>query len=150
MQRRSQDNDVMTDRPALTAMNRRALLAAPASIVLPVAARAQSPWPARAVTIVEGYPPGGVTDITSRAVAERMAGELGQVVVVDNRPGAATSVAATSVARARNDGYTLLMGSVAFLRAGTDRLHVRTWRDGSGSTGFSKVIPSRGGSSPPR
>jgi tripartite-type tricarboxylate transporter receptor subunit TctC len=102
---------VMTDQPALTVMDRRALLAASAGIVLPAVARAQGPWPARAVTIVEGYPPGGVTDITSRAVAERMAGELGQVVVVDNRPGAATSVAAASVVRARNDGYTLLMGT---------------------------------------
>jgi tripartite-type tricarboxylate transporter receptor subunit TctC len=60
---------------------------------------------------VEGYPPGGVTDITSRAVAERMARELGHPVLVDNRPGAATSVAAASVVRARPDGYTLLMGT---------------------------------------
>lgn len=68
-------------------------------------------WPNRAVTIVEGYPPGGVTDLASRAVAERMAREFGVPVVVDNRPGAATSVAATYVARSRPDGYTLAMGT---------------------------------------
>ncbi len=93
-------------------IQRRALLAAPMGLALvPAGARAQGAWPARAVTIVEGYPPGGVTDITSRAVSERMARDLGQAVVVDNRPGAATSVAAASVTRARNDGYTLLMGT---------------------------------------
>lgn len=100
-----------TDQAPLATLNRRALLTASAGLVLPAIVQAQGFWPARAVTIVEGYPPGGVTDVTSRAVAERMARELGQAVVVDNRPGAATSVAAASVVRARNDGYTLLMGT---------------------------------------
>jgi tripartite-type tricarboxylate transporter receptor subunit TctC len=92
-------------------LRRRALLAASGSVVLPAGVRAQGAWPARAVTIVEGYPPGGVTDVTSRVVADRMARVLGQPVVVENRPGAATSVAAASVVRARADGYTLLMGT---------------------------------------
>jgi len=52
-----------------------------------------------------------VTDITSRAVAERMARELGQPVVVENRVGAATAAANTHVAQARPDGHTLLMGT---------------------------------------
>lgn len=68
-------------------------------------------WPERAVTILEGYPPGGVTDLASRAVAERMTRELGVPVVVENRPGGATSVATTAAARARPDGYTLVMGT---------------------------------------
>jgi len=102
----------MSDMPALAAIRRRSVLAAPLGLaLLPSGAHAQGAWPTRAVTIVEGYPPGGVTDITSRVVAERMARELGQPAVVDNRPGAATSVAAASVTRARNDGYTLLMGT---------------------------------------
>jgi tripartite-type tricarboxylate transporter receptor subunit TctC len=99
-------------------MNRRGVLTGglglPALLLPSAAVRAQSAagaWPARAVTIVEGYPPGGVTDLASRAVAERMTRELGVPVVIDNRPGAATSVAATSVARARPDGYTLVMGT---------------------------------------
>ncbi|MCG7361434.1 tripartite tricarboxylate transporter substrate binding protein [Roseomonas sp. ACRSG] len=99
-------------------MNRRMVLTGsmglPALLLAPGAARAQDAsgaWPARAVTIVEGYPPGGVTDLASRAVAERMTRELAVPVVIENRPGAATSVAATAVARARPDGYTLVMGT---------------------------------------
>lgn len=98
-------------------MQRRTMLAAGLSLPALIAARASQAqsaggaWPSRAVTIVEGYPPGGVTDLASRAVAERMARELAVPVVVDNRPGAATSVAATYVARARPDGYTLVMGT---------------------------------------
>lgn len=99
-------------------MNRRTLigagLALPGVLTSPET-RAQGSsapaWPARAVTIVEGYPPGGVTDLTSRAIAELMGRQLGVPVVVDNRPGAATSVAATAVARAQPDGYTLVMGT---------------------------------------
>ena len=92
-------------------MNRRLLLGS--ALALPaLSARAQQPaWPERPVTIVEGYPPGGVTDLASRAVAEPMSRQLGQPVVVENRPGAATSVAATYGARARPDGYTLVMGT---------------------------------------
>jgi tripartite-type tricarboxylate transporter receptor subunit TctC len=98
-------------------MNRRMVLTAGLGLPVlfsdsPVRAQAASgAWPARAVTIVEGYPPGGVTDLASRAIAERMTRELGVPVVIDNRPGAATSVAATAVARARPDGYTLVMGT---------------------------------------
>ena len=61
--------------------------------------------------VLLGYAPGGVTDITTRAVAERMGRELPVPIVVENRAGAATSVASTAVAQARPDGYTLLMGT---------------------------------------
>ncbi|WP_419897352.1 Bug family tripartite tricarboxylate transporter substrate binding protein [Roseomonas sp. USHLN139] len=87
-------------------------LAAPALLLSrPGAAQAPEAWPSRAITLVEGYPPGGVTDLASRAVAEPMSRALGQTVVVENRPGAATSVAATYAARAKPDGYTLVMGT---------------------------------------
>lgn len=89
--------------------SRRALLAAPALIVLP--ASAQENYPSRPVSMASGYAPGGVTDVTARAVAERMARELGQPVVVENRVGAATAVANTHVAQARPDGYTVLAGT---------------------------------------
>jgi tripartite-type tricarboxylate transporter receptor subunit TctC len=89
---------------------RRPLLAAAPALLAARAARAQD-YPTHAITVVSGYPPGGVTDITSRAVAERMARELPVPVVVENRAGAATSVASTAVAQARPDGYTLLMGT---------------------------------------
>jgi tripartite-type tricarboxylate transporter receptor subunit TctC len=92
------------------AMNsRRALLAAPALLALP--ASAQETYPGRAVSMASGYAPGGVTDVTARAVAERMARELGVPVVIENRVGAATAVANTYVAQARPDGYTLLAGT---------------------------------------
>lgn len=68
-------------------------------------------FPIRPVAVLSGYAPGGVTDLTSRAVVERMARELGQPVVVENRVGAATAVANTAVAQARPDGHTLLMGT---------------------------------------
>jgi len=99
-------------------MQRRAILLAALGApvaVLPGLSRAQTTaqgtWPSRAITLVEGYPPGGVTDLASRAVAEPMSRNLEVPVVVENRPGAATSVAATYGARARPDGYTLVMGT---------------------------------------
>ncbi len=85
-------------------------LAAPPRTALAQGSAAEG-FPTRAVAVLSGYPPGGVTDITSRAVAERLGRELGQPVVVENRAGAATAVANTSVANARPDGYTLLMGT---------------------------------------
>jgi tripartite-type tricarboxylate transporter receptor subunit TctC len=88
---------------------RRAALATPA-LLLPHAARAQD-FPSRPIAIASGYAPGGLTDVTSRVVAERMARELGVPVVIENRVGAATAVANTHVAQARPDGHTLLMGT---------------------------------------
>ncbi|WP_426955360.1 Bug family tripartite tricarboxylate transporter substrate binding protein [Muricoccus radiodurans] len=90
---------------------RAALGTAMLPCVLPRAARAQDAYPSRPVTLVTGYAPGGLTDLTTRAIAERMQRELGQPVVVDNRVGAATAIAATAVAGARPDGYLLLMGA---------------------------------------
>ncbi|MBL6454866.1 tripartite tricarboxylate transporter substrate binding protein [Belnapia sp. T6] len=90
--------------------SRRTLLALPA-LLAPRLAAGQEAYPARAITVYSGYAPGGVTDVTSRAVAERMGVELGVPVVVENRVGAATAVANTAAAQARPDGYTLLMGT---------------------------------------
>ena len=89
--------------------HRRALLLA-APFLIPMA-HAQERWPSRAITLLEGFPPGGVTDLASRTIAERMGRDLGQTVLVENRPGAATSVALTALARARPDGYTLGAGT---------------------------------------
>jgi tripartite-type tricarboxylate transporter receptor subunit TctC len=91
---------------------RRVLLAAPLAIpVSAIAVRAQDAWPSRSVAVLLGYPPAGVTDFASRAVCERMGRALGQTMILENRPGAATAVANTAVAQARPDGYTLLMGT---------------------------------------
>ena len=75
-------------------------------------AGAQS-YPSKSVRIVVGFPPGGGTDIATRAVAQKLTENFGQQVIVENRPGAASNIGAEFVARAAPDGYTLFMGSVS-------------------------------------
>ena len=69
-------------------------------------------FPAQTIRIVVPYPPGGSTDLVARQFAEHLGREVGQSVVIDNRPGAATNIGADAVARARPDGYTLLFAGV--------------------------------------
>lgn len=93
-------------------MNRRDLLAGLAgSLVLPGSALAQGrdAWPARTVTVIVPFPPGGQGDLAARPVAAALEKRLGQPFVVDNRGGAGGSVGNAAVARAAPDGYTLLM-----------------------------------------
>ncbi|MBW8270398.1 tripartite tricarboxylate transporter substrate binding protein [Caldovatus aquaticus] len=94
---------------------RRGLMAAALSALPLVPARAQSEagFPARPVRLVVGFPPGSAADVSARIVAAVMAGPLGQAMVVENRPGAGSTVAAGQVARAAPDGYTVFLGSVA-------------------------------------
>jgi len=70
-------------------------------------------WPARPVHVLVGYAAGSASDIIARLMAQRLSEQLGQQFVVENRPGAATNLAAEDVARARPDGYTLLLASSA-------------------------------------
>jgi tripartite-type tricarboxylate transporter receptor subunit TctC len=72
---------------------------------------AGGPWPGRPITIVVPWPAGGSTDTLVRVMAPRLAQELGQPVLVENRGGASGTVGHLSVARARPDGYTLLVGT---------------------------------------
>lgn len=71
-------------------------------------ANAQRSWPARPFRLVVPFPPGGLIDSMMRIIGPKLAAELGQPVVIDNKPGAGGSVGAADVARATPDGYTLL------------------------------------------
>jgi tripartite-type tricarboxylate transporter receptor subunit TctC len=68
-------------------------------------------FPERPITVVVGYPPGGSTDLTGRAVADPLAQQLGATVVGENARGAGGAIAAQKVSRAAPDGYTLLLGA---------------------------------------
>ncbi|MBK9363645.1 MAG: tripartite tricarboxylate transporter substrate binding protein [Rubrivivax sp.] len=93
---------------------RRAVLAAlAAGAVLPGALHAQPRFPERAITLLVPFAPGGIADLTARAVAEHMGRTLGQPVVVENKPSAGSIVASQAVATARPDGHTLLLMSNA-------------------------------------
>ncbi len=75
---------------------------------------AASDYPAQQpIRLIVPYPAGGGTDYFARTVSERMGKELGQKVVVENRPGAATIIGADTVARSKPDGYTILLGDNA-------------------------------------
>ena len=76
------------------------------------AASAQT-FPAKSLRIVLGFPPGGAIDTIARVIAPRMAADLGQSVVVENKPGAGGVIGMQSVARAEPDGYTVFMGTKA-------------------------------------
>ena len=80
------------------------------ALALPAIAIAQ--YPDRAVTIEVGFPPGTGPDIVARAIGQQLGHELGQSVVIQNKAGAGGQIAAQSVARAKPDGYTLLLGEV--------------------------------------
>ncbi|RZL87685.1 MAG: tripartite tricarboxylate transporter substrate binding protein [Variovorax sp.] len=92
-------------------MNRRVLLASALSLLaLAGVAHAQS-YPSKPIALVVPYPAGGTADVVGRILAERLRESLGQPVIIENRSGAAGSIGTTLVARARADGYTLLMAS---------------------------------------
>jgi tripartite-type tricarboxylate transporter receptor subunit TctC len=82
----------------------------------PTVAMAQA-WPAKPIEWVVPYPPGGGTDIVARTLAQVMSELLGQPIVINNKPGAATNIGADYTARAKPDGYTLMSADTATLAA---------------------------------
>jgi tripartite-type tricarboxylate transporter receptor subunit TctC len=90
---------------------RRFLHLAAGAAALPAMKRtaAAQSYPARPLRMIIGYPPGGSADITARLTGQWLSERLGQPVVVESRPGAATNLATEAVVRAAGDGYTLLL-----------------------------------------
>ena len=74
---------------------------------------AAADFPSRPVRMIVGFPPGGAVDLVARTIQARMSTALGQQIVIDNRPGAGTSLGNELVARATPDGYTLLFASAS-------------------------------------
>ena len=85
----------------------KSLRCLPLMLLLAVAPAWAQSWPARPVRILVGFAPGGSTDIVARLIAQEMGKNIGQQVVVDNRPGAGSAIAAELTAKAPPDGYTI-------------------------------------------
>ena len=96
-------------------MNLRTIARLAAAFALALAGGALNAqgYPAKPVRLVVPYPPGGGTDFFARTVAAKLSDNLGQQVVVENRPGAATIIGAEAVAKSPPDGYTILLGDTA-------------------------------------
>lgn len=97
----------MNFRPMVGAL---AFAAVSATLAAPAAFAAD--YPSREITMVVPFPPGGTTDIIGRVVANNLAQSFNQTVIVDNKAGAGGNIGAAEVARAKPDGYTIMMGTV--------------------------------------
>jgi len=94
----------LIDRRGVTLLGLAAMLSPPRAL-------AEDAYPARPVHLIIGFPPGAAADVTARVLASGMSQVLGQQVVVENKPGAGSSIAAEFASHAANDGYTVLLGS---------------------------------------
>ena len=83
------------------------------AVVTPVVAQSSDNWPSKPIKIIVGYSAGGATDVLARLIAVPMSNQLGQPIVVENRPGANSNLGAELVARSTPDGYTLYAFSIA-------------------------------------
>jgi len=96
-------------------MFRRILwVAASVALAFPALVQPQS-YPARPVRLIVPFPPGGSVDVVGRALTPKLSETLGQPVVIENRSGASGSIGTESVARAKPDGYTLLLNTIPFV-----------------------------------
>ncbi len=98
--------------------DRRKFLLAVALTGIAATARAQEKYPARPIKLLVPFPAGGPVDVMGRLIAQRLSATLGQQVIVENRPGAGSTLAARAAATAEPDGYTLLVASAASLAIG--------------------------------
>ncbi len=95
-------------------MNRRTMLAATAATLAALATPgfAETAWPERPVRILVSFPPGGSSDLVARLLSEKLSASLGQQFVVENKPGAAGTVAASALQQAAPDGYTFMLSNL--------------------------------------
>src|SRR6201989_213040 len=95
----------------------RRLASLPLTLVLLLATSvlARADYPARPVTLIVAFTPGGPSDVLARIVGKKLEQLLGQPFVIENRPGAGGNIAAEVAARPAPDGYTLLMGNNSIL-----------------------------------
>ena len=89
------------------------LLGGVAALAFCVAAQAADAYPQKPITLIVPWAAGGSTDILARVLSEHLTRSLGQPVIVDNKPGASGNIGSAMVARAKPDGYTLLVGSMS-------------------------------------
>jgi tripartite-type tricarboxylate transporter receptor subunit TctC len=89
-------------------------------LFLPALVSAQSDYPNKPIRMLAGFPPGGSADAIARVTGDAMSKDLGQPVIVENKPGAGSTIASEFVARAAPDGYTVYLGSASMF--GADRV----------------------------
>ena len=92
-------------------LRRRPLLLA--ALAAPALARAEAAWPDRPIRWIVNFPPGGAADTLSRVLAETIGGQLGQPIVIENRPGAGGIIGSDIVAKARGDAHVVMMSNAA-------------------------------------
>lgn len=90
------------------------ILAATLGFACMTLAQAQT-WPAKPIRMILAFPPGGPTDIVSRVLAQKLGEQLGQQVLVDNKPGAGGNIGAELASKAPNDGYTIFYNTSAIV-----------------------------------
>src|SRR5262245_30740301 len=88
------------------------ILAALALLCLTGVALAQADYPSKPIRLVVGFPAGGISDVLARALAARMSQGIGQQVIVDNKPGAGTTIAGDLIAKSAPDGYTIWLHDI--------------------------------------
>ncbi len=109
-------------------MQRRAVIALAAASAFAGSARAQGAYPDKPITMVVPAPPGGGTDLVTRMYADLLSQELGQQVIVDNKGGGNGNIGTALVARAKPDGYTLLMQYSAYHSANPALIKDLNWK----------------------
>ena len=100
----------------MRSVRRRAALALPLTLAAPRVVRAQDRFPSRPITVLVPFPPGGATDVQMRSLAECATRAFGQPVLVENKPGAGSTLGASTVARASPDGYLVTQMTLPCLR----------------------------------